>query len=200
MGSLFRHHACHLLPAPSLRQAGPRRGGSKGRAATLWGPPSTRRRARPLRRAETHKPGKGDETSQEPGSRNFDHGLQDERGSGPFQMRNSECAMGASSALTPASPPGEGEVEDAPRRYGDRPQPGAARGHYGEPKLMNSERAVEWGNVRLCSLMFAYVRLIREKLSRVLGAAIAGCKMHEMMNRRSRCGTAVNQAEEGKLR
>ena len=28
-----------------------------------------------------------------------------------------------------------------------------------EPKLINSERAVEWKNVRLCSLMFGYVRL-----------------------------------------
>ena len=127
-------------------------------------------------------------------------------------MRNpwAQAEWGAYSALTPAisclrraygrQAPGEGEVKDAPRRYGDRPQPGAARGHYGEPKLMNSERAVEWGNVRLCSLMFAYVRLIREKLSRVLGAAIADCKMHEMMDGRSRCGTAVDRDGSGLLK
>jgi len=33
----------------------------------------------------------------------------------------------------------------------------------GQPKLINAERAVEWKNVRLCSPMFAYVRLIGKK-------------------------------------
>jgi len=56
----------------------------------------------------------------------------------------------------PPSPPGEGEAKDAPRGYWDRPQRSAACGYSGEPKLIN---AVEWKNIRLCSLMFAYVRL-----------------------------------------
>src|SRR5713101_5331545 len=58
------------------------------------------------------------------------------------------------------SPPGEGEATDAPRGYWGRPQPSAACGHSGAPKLINSERAVQWGNPRLCSPMFAFVRLI----------------------------------------
>src|SRR5260221_4095709 len=49
--------------------------------------------------------------------------------------------------------------------------------------------------------MFAYVRLIRKKLLRVLRTAMTGDgEMHEMMNRRSRCRTTVDQAENGKLR
>src|SRR5437870_3206190 len=50
---------------------------------------------------------------------------------------------------------------------------GAACGHYGEPKLMNPERAAEWKNVRLCSPMFAYVRLTGKKMLRALHAAVA---------------------------
>src|SRR5216683_3179514 len=38
----------------------------------------------------------------------------------------------------------------------------------GQPKLINAERAVDWKNVRLCSAMFAYVRLIGKKLLRAL--------------------------------
>jgi len=52
-----------------------------------------------MQRAETHKPRKGDGKRQEEGSRDFDHGLQDERGSGTFQMRDAE--RGAYSALVP---------------------------------------------------------------------------------------------------
>src|SRR5712692_2675131 len=57
---------------------------------------------------------------------------------------------------------------------------GAARGHHEEPKCMNSERAAEWGNVRLCSLVFAYVRFIGEKCSRRrMVNAVQSCKMHD---------------------
>ena len=65
----------------------------------------------------------------------------DKRGSGTFQMR----ALRAATA-------------EAQTRRG-----GAVRGQHEEPKLMDPERAMEWGNVRLCSLMFAYVRFIGEK-------------------------------------
>src|SRR2546428_12281791 len=69
------------------------------------------------------------------------------------------------------SPPGEGEAKDAPRGYWDRPQPSAACGHSGEPKLINE---IEWKNVRLCSPMFAYVRLTGKKMLRALRAATLG--------------------------
>src|SRR6266702_4504313 len=82
----------------------------------------------------------------------------------------------------------------------------APDGECGQPKLMNSDRAVEWEDIRLCSLMFAYVRLIGKKccgccarplwgvqnrpiadfrfqisLCRLHGlrAAIGECKMHD---------------------
>src|SRR6266852_1116673 len=42
----------------------------------------------------------------------------------------------------------------------------------GQPKLMHPERAMEWKNVRLCSLMFAYVRLTGKKMLRPLRAAV----------------------------
>src|SRR6266568_5914195 len=48
---------------------------------------------------------------------------------------------------------------------------GAARGHYRKPKLINSETGGKRENVRLCSLMFAYVRLTGEKILRALRAA-----------------------------
>jgi hypothetical protein len=86
---------------------------------------------------------------------------------------------------------------------------GAARGHYWGLQSAKAEGLSDRNtffiyatdergsgleeNVRLCSPMFAYVRLIREKLLRPLGAAIADCKMHEMMNWRSRCGMAVGR-------
>jgi hypothetical protein len=47
-----------------------------------------------------------------------------------------------------------------------------ANSECGQPKLMDPERAMEWTNVRLCSPMFAYVRLIRKKLLGALRAAI----------------------------
>src|SRR5260370_41027892 len=52
-----------------------------------------------------------------------------------------------------------------------RPHPGAARCHVGQPKLIRGIGAVEWENVRLCSPMFAYVRLMGEKMLRALRAA-----------------------------
>src|SRR6266581_7814438 len=48
----------------------------------------------------------------------------------------------------PLSPPGEGAV----------------CGHRGQPKVIHSDLWIEWGNVRLCSLMFAYVRLTGEEM------------------------------------
>ena len=95
--------------------------------------------------AETHEPRKGDGERHEPGDRNFDHRLQDERGSGTVQMRNGD--WGAYSALIPA-------------------------------------------------LHAATVSPRRRWSARVLRTAITGdCKMHEIMDRRSGCGTAVDQAE-----
>jgi hypothetical protein len=51
---------------------------------------------------------------------------------------------------------------------------GAARGYYGEPKLMNSERGVEWRNLRLNSLMFAYVRLCSLNGRKIFAGAARG--------------------------
>ena len=111
----------------------------------------------------------------------------------------------------PLSPPGEGAV----------------CGHRGQPKVIHSDMWIEWGNVRLCSPMFAYVRLCslngrknvegaargrwgREgrkkeecRMKKAFTGAARGywdCEMHEMMKGRSRCGTAVDQTEQAKLR
>src|SRR6266851_4887712 len=98
-----------------------------------------------MRTDETHKPRKGGGKRQAQESSSFDHGLQDERGSGTVQMRNGD--WGAYSALIPA-------------------------------------------------LHAATVSPRRRWSARVLRTAITGdCKMHEIMDRRSGCGTAVDQAE-----
>ncbi len=84
--------------------------------------------ARPLRRAETRKPGKGDGVRQEPPK---------------CGIRNAECELGSLFRPHP----------------GLLPQEKVLRGHSGKPKLRNSERAVEWKNLRLSSLIPAYSRL-----------------------------------------
>src|SRR2546422_9842279 len=86
---------------------------------------------------------------------------------------------GAYSALTPALSPRRGGAARG-HRGSPNAEGGAARGHHEEPKLMDPERAMEWKNVRLCSLMFAYVRLMREKCSRRrMVNAVRSCKMHD---------------------
>src|SRR6266705_1815090 len=47
-----------------------------------------------------------------------------------------------------------------------RPQRAAIAGAWGRAKSRPRKGAVEWGNVRLCSLMVAYVRFIGEKCLR----------------------------------
>src|SRR5260221_7869736 len=84
----------------------------------------------------------------------------------------------------------------------------AAPGSGGQPKLINPERAMKSAGNReaeiltadyadehgsgirgKCSPMFAYVRLIREKMLLGLRTAVTGHgEMREMMDRRSRCG------------
>jgi hypothetical protein len=49
-----------------------------------------------------------------------------------------------------------------------------ARSECGQPKLISVEGAVEWENVRLCSPMFAYVRLAGKKMLRALRATTLG--------------------------
>src|SRR5438309_7821334 len=87
----------------------------------------------------------------------------------------------------PLSPPGEGAV----------------CGHRGQPKVIHSDMWIEWGTVRLCSPMFAFVRLCSLNGRKNVEGAARGywdCEMHEMMKGRSRCGTAVDQTEQAKLR
>src|SRR6266849_3162091 len=121
-----------------------------------------------MRRAETHKPGNGDEEGQEP----------------------SKCEMRKHS--------GCGSLGEASVRFGG--EGWTSRGAW-------QVRFGMGGRFGKCSLMFAYVRLCslnRKKIvegatrchyppqeKEALRAAIADCKMHEMMNRRRRCGSAV---------
>src|SRR6266849_10484922 len=72
-----------------------------------------------------------------------DYRMNADRGPSKCGMRNGELLPPSSRRCAlPQHPPGEG----------------AARGHVGQPKLIRAVGAVEWKNVRLCSLMFAYVR------------------------------------------
>src|SRR5713101_6273105 len=85
-----------------------------------------------------------------------DYRMNADRGSSKCGRRNGELIPPSSRRCAlPQSPPGEG----------------AARGRVGQPKLIYAERAVEWKNVRLCSPMFAYVRLMGKKMLRALRAA-----------------------------
>src|SRR5467141_243718 len=59
--------------------------------------------------AKTHKGRNNDGKPQAQESSSFDHGLQDERGSGTVQMRNGELIPPSSRRCAlPQSPPGEG--------------------------------------------------------------------------------------------
>ncbi len=90
-----------------------------------------------------------------------DYRMNADRGPSKCGMRNGELIPPSSRrGALPQSAPGEG----------------AAGGHVGQPKLINAERAVEWKNVRLCSPMFAYVRLMGKKMLRALRAATGGVK------------------------
>src|SRR5438445_2133895 len=72
---------------------------------------------------------------------------------GTAQLQIADCRLQIGELNPPSSlpsPPGEG----------------GARGHHGQPKLRNSERAVEWNNLRLSSLVLAYLRLMGKKCLR----------------------------------
>ncbi len=85
-----------------------------------------------------------------------DYRMNADRGPSKCGMRNGELIPPSSRRCAlPQSPPGEG----------------AARGHVGQPKLIGIG-AVELKNVRLCSPMFAYVRLCSlDRKKNVEGAA-----------------------------
>src|SRR5713226_2573552 len=73
------------------------------------------------------------------------------------------ASRGASAALIPAL---RAATVSPRRRCCVRPP--------GQPKVIHSEMWIEWENVRLCSLIFAYVRLIGKKMLRALRGATVG--------------------------
>jgi len=98
-----------------------------------------------------------------------DYRMNADRGPSKCGMRNGELIPPSSRRCAlPQSPPGEG----------------AAGGHVGQPKLIRGIGAVEWKNVRLCSPMFAYVRLIGKKLLRARRVATGGVKEGRRKNAR----------------
>src|SRR5713101_6947996 len=115
-----------------------------------------------MRTAETHETGKGDGKRREPGSRNFDHRLQDERGSG----------IGAE---THKPRKGVGKQRE-------QPIAGAARGYWGTGKT---------GQFQISHCERFDIRLDRRRLRKcrrrgawppgVLRTVTRGGKMHEMM-------------------